>query len=309
MGTVMCMELLPARILTIGVVTAAAAFAASGCGAGDSARHAASSASSSVKNAVDPVAQAAEVTGAQKGGIAMTIDGRISAAGQTVPMRGSGTFDRAGKLGQMTITTSAGGQDIKMDEITKGHTIYVTSDAFKGKLPDGKTWMKLDLDAAARSQGIDLSALTGGSGAEQDPTQVLEYLQGAGTSTKVGDETINGVPTTHYHAVIDLRKAAAKGGADAEKAIAQLQKAAGISSLPLDVWIDEDHLVRRESMKYDMTVQGQRASMAMTVDMTRYGVDVTAKPPADGDTLDAAKLLSSMGGSARSSSGSGTTNG
>ncbi|WP_027007944.1 hypothetical protein [Conexibacter woesei] len=301
------MSPLPARILTIGAACAATAFAASGCGAGDSARSAASSA----RNALDPVAQAADVTGAQKGGIAMTIRGEVGAAGQTVPLSGSGTFDRAGKLGQMSMTTSAAGQTIKMDEIIKGHTVYVTSDAFKGKLPGGKDWMKLDLDAAAKSQGIDLSSLTGGGGASQDPSQVLDYLKGAGTSTKVGDETINGVPTTHYHAVIDLKKAAAKGGADAEKAVSQLEKLSGVSSLPLDVWIDKDHLVRRESMKYDMTVQGQRASMSMTVDMTKYGVDVTAKPPADSDTIDASKLLDSLGrsGSPDTSTGSGSISG
>jgi hypothetical protein len=300
------MSPLPARILTIGAAVTATAFAASGCGAGDSARSAASSA----RSALDPVAQAADVTGAQKGGIAMTIRGEVGAAGQTIPMSGSGTFDRDGKIGQMSMTTSAAGQTIKMDEVIKGHTVYVTSDAFKGKLPGGKDWMKLDLDAAARSQGIDLSALTG-AGGSQDPSQVLEYLKGAGTSTKVGDETINGVPTTHYHAVIDLKKAASKGGADAEKAVEQLQKVAGVSSLPLDVWIDKDHLVRRESMKYDMTVQGQRSSMSMTVDMTKYGVDVTAKPPADSDTIDAAKLLDSLGqsGSPDTSSGSGSISG
>jgi hypothetical protein len=296
------MSPLPARILTIGAACAATAFAASGCGAGDSARSAASSA----KDALDPVAQAADVTGAQKGGIAMTIRGEVGAAGQSIPMSGSGTFDRAGKLGQMSMTTSAAGQTIKMDEIIKGHTVYVTSDAFKGKLPGGKDWMKLDLDAAAKSEGIDLSSLTG-SGASQDPSQVLEYLKGAGTSTKVGEETINGVATTHYHAVIDLKKAAAKGGPDAEKAVDQLEKLAGVTSMPLDVWIDKDHLVRREAMKYDMTVRGQRASMDMTVDMTKYGVEVTAKPPADSDTVDANKLLNSLGRSG--SSGAGTVNG
>src|SRR5690349_17968154 len=99
------MASLPARILTIGAATAAAALPLAGCGAGDSAEHAASSA----RNAVDPVAQAAEVTGAKKGGIAMTITGEVGAGGQRIPMHGSGTFDRDGKLGQMSLTTSVAG--------------------------------------------------------------------------------------------------------------------------------------------------------------------------------------------------------
>ena len=143
-------------------------------------------------------------------------------------MKGSGTFDRDGKLGQMSITTSAGGQDDQDGRDHQGPHVYVTSDAFKGKLPGGKTWMKLDLDAAAKSQGIDLSALTGGGGATQDPTQVLDYLKGAGTSTKVGDETINGVADDALpRRSSTSRRRRPRAGADAEKAVDQLQKAAG----------------------------------------------------------------------------------
>jgi hypothetical protein len=300
------MSPLPARILTIGAAAAVAALPLAGCGAGDSARSAASSA----RNAVDPVAQAAEVTGAQKGGIAMTIDGQVGAAGESVPIHGTGTFARDGRLGQMSMTTSVGGQDIKIDEITRDRTIYMTSDLFKKVLPSGKSWVKLDLDRVAKSQGIDLSSLTGGGGASQDPTQALEYLKGAGTSTKIGAETINGVATTHYHVDVDLEKVAAKGGAAGKKAVQQLERLSGIRTLPLDVWVDGDHLVRRESMRYDMTVQGQRTSVSMKIDMTKYGVEVTAKPPADSETVDAASLLGSMGGgSPDTSSGSGTVNG
>jgi hypothetical protein len=287
-----------ARILTIGAAAAAAAFSAAGCGATDKAKDAASSA----KGAIDPVAQAADVTGAQKGGIAMTITAEVGAAGQTVPVHGTGTFDRAGKLGQMSLTTSVGGKDMTIDEVSAGHTIYMSSDAFKQELPSGKSWLKLDLDKAAKAQGIDLDSL---GGATQDPAQVLDYLKGAGTSTKVGSETVNGVATTHYHVDIDLRKAAAKSGAaDAKATVEKLIKTTGTSTLPIDVWVDSDHLVRRETMKYNMDVQGQKGSMSMTIDMTKYGVDVTAKvPPAD-ETLDGDDLLGATGGG-----GSGTTNG
>jgi hypothetical protein len=304
------MALLPAKVLTIGAAAALAAVPLAGCGSNDSPGRAASSAASRVKNALDPVAQAAEVTGAQKGGIAMTVDGRVTAAGQSIPIKGNGTFDKSGKIGQMSMTTSVMGKDMKIDEISSGHTIYMTSDLFKQVLPGGKTWIKLDLDAAAKDQGIDLSALTGaGGGATQDPTQALEYLKGAGKSTTVGDETVNGVETTHYHVDVDLEKVGAKGGAEGKKAVQQLEKMSGLRTLPVDVWVDKDHLVRREAMKYDMTVQGQRMSMSMTIDMTKYGVEVSARPPKDSDTIDAQELLGQLGKGAASSSGAGTVNG
>jgi hypothetical protein len=298
------MGLLHARLLTIGAAAAATAFAASGCGAGDSAQHAASSA----KNAVDPVAQAADVTSAQKGGIAMTITGQVSAAGQNIPMHGTGTFDRKGKLGQMSLTTRVGGRSLTIDEITQGRTFYMSSDAFKSELPSGKSWLKLDLDKFAKAKGIDLSALAG-NGAQGDPSQALEYLKGAGTSTKVGSETVDGVPTTHYHVVVDLRKAAAKSGAaDAKSSVEKLIRLTGTSTIPVDVWVDKDHLVRRETMKYDETIQGQKMTMAMTIDMTKFGVEITAKVPPASETVDGNKLLGAQGG-ASTSTRSGTISG
>src|ERR1700754_2098970 len=116
------MALLRARILTIGAAAAATALAASGCGAGDSAKHAASSA----KDAVDPVAQAADATSAQKGGIAMTIDGKVSAGGQDIPLHGTGTFAQDGRLGQLSMTTNAAGRTLTINEILQDRTIYMS---------------------------------------------------------------------------------------------------------------------------------------------------------------------------------------
>jgi hypothetical protein len=53
--------------------------------------------------------------------------------------------------------------------------------------------------------------------------------------------------------------------------------------------------VRREQVKYDMTVQGQKASLDMTIDLTRFGVEVDAQPPSADDVVDAAKLLGAGG--------------
>jgi hypothetical protein len=275
-------------------LTAAAAVlavsAAAGCGAEDKAKDAAGDA----KAALDPVAQAASATERQGGGIAMTLKGGVSAGGQDVPMEGNGVVDRAGRRGTFTMKIAAGGRSMTMDEVIVGKVVYIKSDVFRGKLPGGKSWLKVDLAAEAAKRGIDLDALGGTT--TQDPAQALDYLKGAGTSRKVGTETVNGTQTTRYHVDVDLRKVAAKSGDPAAKSsVEKLIKTTGTPTIPVDVWVDGKHLVRREQVKYDMTVQGQKAALDMTIDLTRFGVKVDAKPPSQDDVVDAAKLAGSAG--------------
>lgn len=290
------MPLVRARVLTIGAAAALAAASASGCGAEDKAKDAAHDAAA----AIDPVAQAATATEQQQGGVAMTLRGGISAAGQSLPMQGHGVVDRKGRSGTFTITMTAGGRSISMDEVLAGRIIYIKSDLFGGKLPGGRHWLKLDLSAAAAKQGIDLDAL--GGSATQDPAQALDYLKGAGTSRKVGSETVAGTPTTRYHVDVDLRKVAAKSDdADAKSSVEKLIRTTGTATIPVDVWVDAKHLVRREKLDYAMTVQGQKARLTMTIDLTKFGVPVDARPPAAGDTADLTDLVGGDGARAHTS--------
>src|SRR3954454_3194750 len=279
---------LRARILTIGtaaVLTAASAASAAGCGAEDKAKDAAAGA----KAAVDPVAQAATATQGQEGGIAIKLSGGVSAAGQKVPLQGDGVVDAKGRRGMMTITTAINGRSMTMEEVIRDKVVYIKSDLFAGKLPGGKTWLKVDLTKEAAKQGLDLDALGGST--TQDPAQALEYLKGAGASRKVGTETVNGTQTTHYHVDVDLRKVAAKSDdPDAKATVDKLIKMIGTSTMPVEVWVDGRHLVRREQLKYDMTVQGKKASLDMTIDLTRFGVAVHADAPPAGDVVDLGAL-------------------
>jgi hypothetical protein len=283
-----------ARILTLGATLALAGGVVAGCGAEDTAKHAASDA----KNAIDPVAQASAATSAQKGGIAVTMKGTVSAAGQDVPIDGTGVVDRSGKEGKFSIKTSAAGQDVQIDEILAGKVIYVGGDLLAKQLPGGKKWVKVDLAKEASKQGIDLDSL--GGGASQDPAGALDYLKGAGTSRKLGTETVNGTETTRYHVDVDLRKAAAKSAdPDAKASVDKLLKMLGSKTLPVDVWVDAGHLVRREKIAYSATAQGQKSSVDLTMDFTKYGVDVQVDPPPADQVADFSDIV---GGAAKDGS-------
>jgi hypothetical protein len=259
-------------VLLICVVTPLAA----GCGA-----------EKSVKDAVDPVAQAASNT-ANAGSVQVAMSGRLSAAGQEVPLKGEGVFDLKARRGRVTMTTTVPGKgDVRIEEIVDGAVIYMRSDALTGALPRAKKWLKVDLQAAGRQSGVDIGALQqlGGSG---DPTQFLKYLAQAGHVEKLGSEEINGTPTTHYHATIEFAKLAGSAGAAADS-VRQLQTLTGQKSLPTDIWIDADHRVRRQSIAIS-TQRPVPLNFDLTVDYERFGVPVDVHAPAAAETADAAEL-------------------
>ena len=124
----------------------------------------------SVKNAVDPVAQAATKT-VNSGSVEVAMSGKVSAAGQEVPLNGEGLFDLKAKRGRLTMTTSVPGQgDVRVEEVMDGLVLYMRSDALAGALPGGKTWLKIDLVAAGRKTGIDCASSSSSAVAATRPS-------------------------------------------------------------------------------------------------------------------------------------------
>ena len=64
------------------------------------------------------------------------MSGKVSAAGQEIPLNGEGAFDLKAKRGHLTMTTSVPGQgDVAIEEIVDGLVLYMRSDAFAGPSP------------------------------------------------------------------------------------------------------------------------------------------------------------------------------
>jgi outer membrane lipoprotein-sorting protein len=202
------------------------------------------------------------------------LDGTVTLQGQTVTMTGEGDFDNAQHQGTMQVHAKVAGVDVQIDEVLDGTNIYLRSPLLAAAIPSGKTWMKLDLAKLGRTQGADFSALL-----SQNPTQTFSQLQASRNVTKLGEQTIDGVDTTHYRGRLDLTK------------LKQLQ---GATAQPYDVWIgNDDGYVHR--MKLGYSVNGQ--SMSMTMDFSDFGKGVIVAVPSQSDTFDAgAKALEQLGG-------------
>lgn len=202
------------------------------------------------------------------------LTGSVTLQGQQITMTGEGDFANATHQGTMQLHAKVAGVDMQIDEVLDGTTIYLRSPLLAATIPAGKTWMKLDLEKLGQSKGVDLSALL-----SQNPTQTFTQLQASKQVTKVGDETIDGVDTTHYRGRLDVAKLKALKGATAQ---------------PYDVWIgNDDGYVHRMKMGYAAGSQ----TISITMDFSDFGKDVSVTVPPQSETFDAtAKSLDQLGG-------------
>ena len=118
----------------------------------------------------------------------------------------------------------------------------------------------------------------------------------SGSITAVGSDKVHGVETSHYRATIDTSKLAqlvpaahrqSLGGLD------QTARQAGVTALPVDVWVDADQLVRKVSIDLDAkqpgTAMAVKASLVVEL-YDCYGTPLELTlPPAD-QVVDAATL-------------------
>jgi hypothetical protein len=111
----------------------------------------------------------------------------------------------------------------------------------------------------------------------------------------VGTEQVGGLDTTHYTATVDLNKVPntlpESSRAAAQQSIPALVKMLGKSTLPVEVWIDNQHLVRRMKMSFDSNSNGQSATIGMTMNIPEYGPQPAPTLPSADQTTDASSLL------------------
>ncbi|MEP6623445.1 MAG: hypothetical protein ABJC79_03310 [Acidimicrobiia bacterium] len=159
-----------------------------------------------------------------------------------------------------------------------------------GQLPaalDGKTWFKIDMGKLAGAGAANPA------GQQQNPADLLQTLRGAGDVERLGTDDIRGTKATHYRVHVNLEKAIA---ALDNKLADQMRASMGVfkSDLPVDVWIGDDGLPRRETM----TLATGKNAMKISMDFFDFGVDAQIVAPPAEDTADFSEFSNSFGASA-----------
>jgi hypothetical protein len=252
---------------------------------------------------LDPVARAAEVSSSQPGA-AFTLNVEISSSALSGPasISGHGSFDQQQRAVDMTASLAGipglgtGGATLRMVMVYPH--MYMKAPFLSARLPGGKPWIGFDLEQAAKASGLGaLSSL----GQEDNPGQELQYLRASsGDVTVVGHETLDGVPTTHYHASIEVSRILARLPASQQSATRRLLSRVG-SKLPVDVWVDAQSRVRRVRSAYTIGLPsgpeggaagGRAVTSTVTMNITRYGSVPTISAPPASEVFDATSLVS-----------------
>jgi hypothetical protein len=224
--------------------------------------------------------------------VILTATGAAENANHRVRMN----IDMSSLVGSLGAPSGVKAADFKGEEIgdlANGHLILYMKLPFLTKLiPGRKPWIKFDLNSYGRSLGIDLSQFTSLSA---NPAQMIDWIRAtSGSIEKVGSETIDGVPTTQYHATIDLSKypqlVPANRRAAMKRAVDALIKTAHVRTFPMDAWVGDDKLVRKLRLKFAETVRGQKIALDMSMHFHDFGAPVNISLPPANQTVDLAKI-------------------
>lgn len=155
------------------------------------------------------------------------------------------------------------------------------------QLPDGKTWIRMDLKKLVEQTGQDLSTIT--NGVTSDPLSSARLLANFAKTTDVGRETIfDGISAEHYTVEVNTDDALKAAGTTREKVVGKSR-----FSLPdtivYDGWIDVDNHVRQ--LKYSLDTGAGPMTFSIRYTEINPVVDITL--PSDTESVD---LLDLMGG-------------
>jgi hypothetical protein len=285
------------RIATC-LIAAALALVAAGCGGGEPAGGPPLPGVTSLRQ----VAVKTEQAGSYR--FDMTL--RMSVPGAPAPFEISahGAVDEAGRratmsmdfgsLGDLLGARGVSGDDLELDVVFEWPVAYMRVPFLADRIPGGKSWVKMDLEAVARKQGIELPSVA--SFGQSDPSAFLDFLRAAGDLRTVGKEQVQGVRTTHYLARIDLQKFAAKLPAKQREQLAaafvQLEQLTQNGQLtPLvDAWVDGEGLLRRFEMSFSVPAGSASADVSMAMDLHDFGAPVDVRTPEASDVAEITQL-------------------
>lgn len=173
-----------------------------------------------------------------------------------------------------------------------GKEMYADGGAQVAKGMDGKHWMKFDMSV----QGADGRLNTGRTGdwqADKNPATESAFLIGSKDLEKVGNQTVDGVRTTHYKGTVpfDAYRKSLKSQDKAtrekrEKALNQYARM-GVDEITMDMWIDGDDRTKR----FRMRGTADKGPLDMTITFLDYNKPVTVTAPPAKDTVDLAEMM------------------
>lgn len=140
----------------------------------------------------------------------------------------------------------------------------------------GKEWIELSADSTNPILS-QLASQIGQTASQTGPQQYAMMTTAASALKTVGTEKVDGVEATHYLLTVDVAKLAEAGAT--ESSTAQAAQQAGLSEIPLDIWLDKDDRPVKVAEKF--SIQGQDIDVTVTMGQFNESMDITAPAPGD----------------------------
>lgn len=214
--------------------------------------------------------------GSAKMDMKMSFAGQLGGRDVNFELKGEGAFEFGDRRGRMSFSFP------EAPQLGGKQELFFEKDFVYLKVPQcpsgglgGKGWVKYDYRKAA---GLDPNSAT-----NNDPTNFLEALRGAGEIQEVGREEVRGASTTHYKVQVDLEKALENLTEERREQAKAVFKSIGATKTTADVWIDDDNLPRKYLMKFKAgNEQSGAFEVTMTLELFDFGTKVDLDiPPAD----------------------------
>jgi hypothetical protein len=233
------------------------------------------------------------------GALAMDFSMTISTDGQELSGSGSAVAASDGSRMHMTMGYDSfpGLPDgFDMEIYLADGVMYMSASTFAelGAPTDafgGKDWVAIDLNDVV--PGFESIAELGSG--QNDPSRAFEYLKGASDVELVGTEDMDGEATTHFRGSLDLERALAQLPADAQEEVRatmdQFQSQFGTTSMPFEVWVDDQGRIRRMTYEVETSPDAAQAfSLSTTMDITDYEADLDFDVPSREQAIDLSEL-------------------
>ncbi|GGJ30675.1 DUF1396 domain-containing protein [Streptomyces lacrimifluminis] len=192
----------------------------------------------------------------------------------------------------MKITALDQGADGTAEIRLVDKALFIGGGAAAAKEMDGKSWIKFDMAALGGADGAGGSLGAAGQ-ADKNPAQESTFLTGSKDVKEVGEETVDGVKTTHYRGTVTLEqfrdslKSQGKATREQrEKSLEQYEKM-GIDKFTMDMWIGEDELTKQ----FRMRGQADKGPLDMTITFDDVNKPVSIAAPAAKDVADLAEMM------------------
>jgi hypothetical protein len=201
----------------------------------------------------------------------------VPGTAQPVVMTGTGLEDVKARKTQIRMNVPGAGE---LEVVGDGFVMYMRSELF-GSALGGKEWIKIDLERASESLGVDLGAMGKVGQGASEQLRLLESVSDG--VTEEGREEVRGVETTHYSATIDLRDYPGQN-------LDRLIELTGQSEIPTDVWIDDEQRVRRMEWEQVFRAGPVELRAELIAEYVRFGVPVDIEIPGEDEVFDGTEL-------------------